>query len=54
MFGNVSERRKSKYCGVLMKNCRKVNGEKYPNVSVTNINVALGQLFCRQWKTKFL
>ena len=34
-FGNVSERRKSKYCGVLMKNCRKVNGEKSPNASVT-------------------
>ena len=27
-FGNVFERRESKYCGVLMKNRRKVKGEQ--------------------------
>ena len=28
VFGNVSERRKSKCCGVLIKHCRKVKGEQ--------------------------
>ena len=27
VFGNVSERRESKCCAVLMKHCRKVKGE---------------------------
>ena len=59
VFGNVSERRKSKCCGVLIKHCRKVKGEQVitllaQQLKTKNINVVPGQLFCRQCKTKFL
>ena len=60
MFGNVFERRKSKWCGVLMKLCRKVKGERVITLQMAqqlkskNINVVPGQLFCRQCKVKSL
>ena len=60
VFGNVSERRKSKCCGVLIKHCRKVKGEQVITLQMAqqlktkNINVVPGQLFCRQCKAKFL
>ena len=59
-FGNVSERRESKGCGVLMKHRRKVKGEQVITLQMAlqlkakNINVAPVQLFCRQYKAKFL
>ena len=60
VFGNDFERRKSKYCTVLMKHCRKVKGEQVITLQMAqqlktkNINVVPGQLFCRQCKAKFL
>ena len=60
VFGNVFERRESKCCGVLMKHRRKVKGEQAITLQMAqqlktrNINVAPGQLFCRQCKAKFL
>ena len=59
VFGNVSERRKSKCCGVFIKHRRKVKGEQVitllaQQLKTKNINVVPGQLFCRQCKTKFL
>ena len=60
VFGNVFERWKSKYCGVLMKHHRKVKVEKVITLQMAqqlktkNINVAQGKLFCRQCKAKFL
>ena len=59
MFGNVFERRKSKWCGVLMKLCRKVKGERVITLQMAqqlknkNINVVPG-LFWRQYKAKYL
>ena len=59
-FGNVSERRESKGCGVLMKHRRKVKGEQVITLQMAlqlkakNINVAPVQLFCRQYKAKLL
>ena len=58
MFGNVFERRKSKWCGVLMKLCRKVKGERAITLQMAqqlrtkNINVVPG-LFWRQYKAKY-
>ena len=60
MFGNVFERRESKFCRVLMKHRRKVKGEQIITFQMTqqpktkNINVVPGQLFRCQCKTKFL
>ena len=60
MFGNVFERRESKCCALLMKHCRKVKGEQVitfqmaQQLKTKNIDVVLGQLFCRQSKAKFL
>ena len=60
VFGNVSERRESKCCGVLMKLHCKVKNEQVINLQITqqlktkSINVMPGQLFCRQCKAKFL
>ena len=60
VFGNVFERWKSKCCGVLMKHHRKVKVEKVITLQMAqqlkpkNINVAQGQLFCRQCKAEFL
>ena len=59
MFGNVFERRKSKWCGVLMKLCRKVKGERAITLQMAqqlrtkNINDVPG-LFWRQYKAKYL
>ena len=59
MFSNVFERRESKCCGVLIKHCRKVKGEQVINLQMAqqlktkNINVVLGQLFCRQCNANF-
>ena len=58
-LSNVFERRESKCCGVLMKHCRKVKGEQVINLQMAqqlktkNINVVLGQLFCRQCNANF-
>ena len=59
VFGNVFERRESKCCAVLMKHRCKVKGEQVTLqmaqlLKTKNINVVLGQLFCRQCKAKFL
>ena len=60
MFGNVFERRESRWCGVLMKLCRKVKGERVITLQMAqqlktkNINVVPGQLFFRQCQAKFL
>ena len=60
MFGNVSERRESKYCAALVKQHSKVKGEQVIALQVAhqakskNINVVSGQLFCRQCKAKLL
>ena len=60
VFGNVFERRESKCCAALMKHCRKVKGEQMTALQMAqqlktkNINAVQGQLFCRQYKAKFL
>ena len=60
VFGNVSERRKSKFSAVLMKHHRKIKGgqvitlQMVQQLKTKNINVILGQVFCRQCKAKFL
>ena len=60
VFGNVFERRESKCCAILMKNCRKVKGEKViilqmdQQLKIKNISDLSGQLFCCQCKDKFL
>ena len=56
VFGNVFERRESKYCGVLMKHRRKVKGQQMITFQKAQlpksktINVVPEQLFCRQCK----
>ena len=67
VFGNFFERRESKCCAVLMKDRRKLKdkqliilGEQVITLQMAqqlksqNINVAPGQLSCRQCKAKFL
>ena len=60
VLGNVSERRESKCCAVLMKHCRKVKGEQViilqmdQQLKTKNISDVSGQLFCCQCKDKFL
>ena len=52
VFGNVFERRESKFCAVLMKHHGKVKGEQVITLQMAqqlktkNINVVPGQLFC--------
>ena len=59
-FGNVYERRESKFCAVLMKHHAKVTDEQVITLQMAqqlktkNSNVVPGQLFCRQCKTKLL
>ena len=59
VFGNVFERRESKCCAVLMKHCHKVKGEQVITLQMARqlktktINVAPGQLFCRQCQLNF-
>ena len=56
VFGNVFERRESKFCGVLMKHRRKVKSEQVITLQMAqqlktqNINAVPGQLFCRHCK----
>ena len=60
VFGNVFDRRESKYCAVLMKHCRKVKGEQViilqmdQRLKTKNISDVSGQLFCCQCEDKFL
>ena len=60
VFGNVFERRESKFCRALIKHCRKVKGEQIITLQMAqqfktkNINVVPRQPFCRQCKVKFL
>ena len=60
MFGNVFERRESECCAVLMKHLRKVKGEQVlivqmdEQLKTKNISDVSKQLFCCQWKDKFL
>ena len=59
VFGNVFERSKSKCCAVLMKHRHKVKGEVITfqiaqQLKNKNNNVVPGQLFCCQYKAKFL
>ena len=59
LFGNLSERRESKYCVVLMKNCCKAKAEQVITLQIAqkpktkNINVVSGQLFCCECKATF-
>ena len=58
--GNAFERRQSKCCGVLMKNCHKTKDEQVITLRMAqqlkseNMNFVPGQLFYRQCKAKFL
>ena len=60
VFGNVSERRESESCGMLMKYRCKVKGEQVITLQMTqqlktkSINVVPGQLFSSQCKAKSL
>ena len=60
VFGNIFERRKSKYRAVLMKHRSKVKGEQViilqmdQKLKTKNIGDVSGQLFCCQYKDKFL
>ena len=60
VFGNVSDRKESKCCGVLMKHHRKIKGEQVitlqmaQQLNIKNINTVPGQLLCCQCKAKFL
>ena len=60
MFGNVFERRQSKYRVVLIKNRPKVEGEQViilqmdHQLKTKSISDVPGQLFCCQCKDKFL
>ena len=60
MFGNVFERKESECCAVLMKHLRKVKGEQVlivqmdEQLKTKNISDVSKQLFCCQWKDKFL
>ena len=60
VFGNVFERRESKWCALLMKHRRKVKGEQViilqmdQQLKTKNISDVSGQLFCCQCKDKFL
>ena len=60
VFGNVFERRESKYCAVLMKHRRKVKGKQViilqmdPQLKTKIISDVSGQLPCCQCKDKFL
>ena len=60
VFGNVFERRESKCCVLLMKNCRKVKGEQViifqmdQQLRTRNISDVSRQLFSCQCKDKFL
>ena len=58
VFANVSNRRGSKCCGVLMKRCCKVKREQGITLQIaqqlkTKNIVVPGQLFCRWCKAKF-
>ena len=52
VFGNVFERRESKFCGVLLKHRREVKGEQMITLQMAqqlktkNINVVPGKLLC--------
>ena len=60
VFGNVFERKESECCAVLMKHLRKVKGEQVlivqmdEQLKTKNISDVSKQLFCCQWKDKFL
>ena len=60
MFGNFFERRESECCAVLMKHRREVKGEQVlivqmdEQLKTKNISDVSKQLFCCQWKDKFL
>ena len=60
VFGNVFERRESKFCAVLMKHRRKVKGEQVitfrmaQQLKTKNINVVSRQLICCECKAAFL
>ena len=60
MFGNVFDRKESKFGEVLMKHRPKFKGEQVITLQMAeqlktkNVNVVPGKLFCRQCKAKFL
>ena len=59
VFGNVSERRESKCCAVLMKRHKVKGGQVIilqmdQQLKTKNISDVSGQLFCCQCKDKFL
>ena len=59
VFGNVFEKRESKYCAVLTNHCRKVKGEQIITLQIAqqlkpkNINVAPTKLFAVSVKLNF-
>ena len=60
VFSNIFERRESKCCAALMKQCHKVKGEQViilqidHQLKTKDISDGSGQLFCCQYKDKFL
>ena len=60
VFGNIFDRRESKYCAVLMKHRRKVKGKQMfilqmdQQLKTKNISDLSGQLFCCHCENKFL
>ena len=60
VFGNVFERKESKYYAVLMEHHRKVKDDQVITLQMAqqlkakSINFVPGQLFCHQCKAKFL
>ena len=59
VFGDVFERRESKYRAVLIKHHRKVKGEQViipqmdQQLKTKDVSDVPGQLFCCQYKHKF-
>ena len=60
MFGNVSEMREIKYCGVLTKHRRKVKGKQVITLQIAQhlktkkINIIPEHLFCARCNANFL
>ena len=60
VLGDVFESRQNNSCAVLIKHCHKVKDKQVITLQMVqqlktkNINVVPGQLFCRQFKAKFL
>ena len=60
VFGNAFAKQGSKWCGVLIKRCRRnkdkqiITLQMAQQLKTKSVNVAPGQILCRQCKAKFL